>query len=146
MSYGATIPLPGVTGPEDQADLLEDWHESETGEPEAYDEPHAHAPVDVVVCEPVHVQEFPARTVVSDQVPLDTQAVRRIAPELRTRAQLRVCPRGGDAVIGASSITTGTGFLVKADQVLSIMASDAVYALGVAPGVTMHVFSEVREG
>lgn len=123
------------------AELQGDYELFETGEL-----PHALEVVDVRVVTPVHVENYPARTIVTDQVPIGTTP-QRVAGELRTRAHAMICARGGDVFIGGPQVTTGTGFLVKADQVLSIESTDGIYAIAAAAGVaTVHILTQIREG
>ena len=115
---------------------------AETGETTPHD-PHV---VDVRVIEPVRSEDVGARTIITDQVGIGVTP-QRIAGEVRTRGRLTICPRGGDVFLGNSGVTLGTGFLVKADQLVVILASDALYAVAAAAGVaTVHLLAEVREG
>jgi hypothetical protein len=116
-------------------------YEAQTGE-----EPHAVPAVDVRVVAPVRVEEFPARTIVSDQLPVDTIPV-RIAGELRHRAVLTIAPHGGDIYVGGPGVTTGTGFLVTDGTGLTIESTDALYAIANTAGaVVVHVLAQMRDG
>lgn len=107
--------------------------------------PHAAAPVEVCVVAPVRVEDYPARTIVADQVAVGTVA-QRVAGELRTRAALTLTARGGSVFLGASGgVTAGTGYQLKADERVTIAATDAVYAISDTTAV-VHVLAEIREG
>jgi hypothetical protein len=121
--------------------------EAKTGDtPHPGHQGHMVDPVDVRVVAPVRVEEFRARSLTSDQVPIGTSAT-RVFNALRTRDRLTLAARGGDVFLGASGVTTGTGYLLKQDTSVCIESTAAVYAVAAAAGVaTVHVLAEIREG
>lgn len=103
-------------------------------------------PVAVEVVAPVRVEDYPARTIVADQIAVGAVVAVRVAGELRTRASLTLRARGGSAFLGASpGVTPGTGYQLAAGESITIAATDAVYAISDTSAV-VHVLAELREG
>lgn len=107
-------------------------------------EPVTVPPVEVRVVAPVRVEEFPARSIVTDQLRVVGLPV-RLAGELRSRAVLTLAPHGGDIYLGGPGVTTGTGFLVPDGGTLTIESTDALYAVS-DTSATVHVLAQLREG
>lgn len=108
--------------------------------------PHALPAVDVRVVAPVPTEDRGARTIVSDQVPVDSTGA-RVAGHLRTRARLVLKGQTNPVWLGARGVTPGTGYLLGVGETLTIFSTSAVYAVAAsgAAGV-VHVLAEVREG
>lgn len=132
---GTKNPTPG-TDP-----AYDDWLEARTGETPHDPKP---APVEVVVVEAVQIEEYPARSVFTDQVPTSTVAI-RLVPKLRTRARLTLRATV-DTFIGGAGVTTGSGFLLAANTNLCVEATDTLYGVVAAGNGTVYVLAEVREG
>lgn len=121
---------------------LEEWTEAKTGQ-----EPHiAREVVDVRVVEAVHVEDFPARTIITTRSAVGSTISVQLHPRLRTRAALHIRPVGGTIYLANSSaVTVGTGYALPDGQALRIEATDAVYAIAAGP-VDVSILAEVREG
>lgn len=127
----------------------EEYREAITG-----DEPDASAhPIEVRVVEPIHVQEFPARTLTANSVtiPLADVRPRLLIPEqrLRTRLVLRNSVGTPITVSGTDQIGPGGlgGYLLAVGQSVTIFASCAIYVC--SDGVQATVISwygEHRDG
>lgn len=117
------------------------WLEARTGTAPHDPKP---TPVEVVVVEAVHVEDFPARSIVTDQVPVSQVAI-RLVPKLRTRARLTLRATA-DTFIGGAGVTPGTGFLLAANTCLTVEATDTLYGVTLAGNGTVYVLAEVREG
>lgn len=110
---------------------------------------HTEGVVAVRVEGKVVVEDFPPRTITTDQIPVGIQAV-KLAPSLRTRSSLTLTVRGSSAVHvyvgGHGSITTSSGFLVTPESSMNIEATGEVWAIADAPGSTVHLLAQHKDG
>lgn len=121
-----------------------DYAEDVTG-----DDPALAGPIPVEVANAIRVQEFPARTINSGQVPVGSQAV-RVVSALRSRVRLHLAVRTGEGPLwigGHAGITAGSGYpLAAGDPPLILETSGDVFAIAPAGNTTVCWLTQNRDG
>lgn len=122
-----------------------EWLEDETGAV-----PDPHAPLDVRVVEAVRVQEFPAQSVTTGQVPLGAANTPvRIVAARPSRVAVRVSNRSSVAIYigGSDQLSVGTGHQLDAGESIGLEMNGAVWAVaGTAKAGNIHWLTLNRDG
>lgn len=122
---------------------------SEFAEDVTGDDPDVTGPIPVDVVGAVRVQEFPARTINTGQVPVGAQAV-RVVSALRSRVRVHLAVPAGSGPLwigGHAGITAGAGFpLVAGDPPLILETSADVFAVAPAGNTILCWLTQNRDG